>query len=74
MRKGREQWEEKKRFLERGEPGSMRKDQQYNSAMEKDEEKNEETPILLLDVNLGSKVERLTLYSGDENCLEEVAR
>ena len=73
MRKGREQWEEKKRFLERGEPG-MRKDQQYNSAMEKDEEKNEETPILLLDVNLGSKVERLTLYSGDEDCLEEVAR
>ena len=52
----------------------MRKDQQYNSAMEKDEEKNEETPILLLDVNLGSKVERLTLYSGDEDCLEEVAR
>ena len=34
----------------------------------------EETPILLLDVNLGSKVERLTLYNGDEERLEVVAK
>ena len=74
MRKGREQWEEKKKFLERGEPGSLKKDQRYFSAIDKCDEKAEETPILLLDVNLGAKVERLTLYSGDEECLEEVAK
>ena len=34
----------------------------------------EETPILLLDVNLGDRVERLTLNSGDEDRLEEVAK
>jgi len=28
----------------------------------------------LLDVNLGNRVERLTLYSGDEERLEEVAQ
>ena len=33
----------------------------------------ERSPILLLDVNLGNRVERLTLYSGDEECLEAVA-
>lgn len=37
-------------------------------------EQKEETPILLLDVNLGNRVERLTLYSGDEERLEEVAQ
>ena len=74
IRKGREQWEEKKRLLERGEPGSLRKDQRYISGTDKHDEKAEETPILLLDVNLGAKVERLTLYNGDEECLEEVAK
>ena len=72
MRKGRQQWEDKQKFLARGEPGS-KKDQKNSSAAEKDD-RMEETPILLLDVNLGSKVERLTLYSGDEDCLEQVAK
>ena len=39
MRKGREQWEEKKRLLERGEPGSLKKDQRYFSAIDKCDEK-----------------------------------
>ena len=69
MRKGRQQWEDKQKFLARGQPGS-KKDMKYCSGGEKEDERNEETPILLLDVNLGSKVERLTLYSGDEDCLE----
>jgi hypothetical protein len=34
----------------------------------------EETPILLLDVNLGHRVERLTLYNGDEHRLQNVAK
>ena len=67
MRKGREQYETKKKLLERGEPTSVKKG-------ERQEEVAERTPILLLDVNLGSRVERLTLYSGDEECLEAVAQ
>jgi hypothetical protein len=34
----------------------------------------ESTPILLLDVNLGDRMERLTLYSGDEDHLQEVSK
>lgn len=45
-----------------------------SSAMEKFTQAAEDTPILLLDVNLGNKVERLTLYSGDQNHLESVAK
>ena len=73
MRKGRQQWEDKQKFLARGEPDS-KKDPKNSSAAEKEDDRTEETPILLLDVNLGSKVERLTLYSGDEDCLEQVAK
>lgn len=31
-------------------------------------------PTLLLDVNLGDRMDRITLYKGDENRLDEVAR
>lgn len=68
MKKGREQTKEKKKLLERGEPSDFKKESNYISV--EDEESNEETPILLLDVNLGSRVERLTLFTGDEEHLE----
>ena len=66
MRKGRQQYETKKKQLERGEPSSVGKGERQSQLVER-------SPILLLDVNLGNRVERLTLYSGDEQCLEAVA-
>lgn len=52
----------------------MKSDKKQWLGSSKFSEKEEETPILLLDVNLGCRVERLTLYSGDEDRLEEVAK
>lgn len=68
MKKGREQTKERKKLLERGEPSDFKKEDNYISV--EDEDSNEETPILLLDVNLGNRVERLTLFTGDEEHLE----
>lgn len=37
------------------------------------EEGESDTPTLILDVNLGDKTDRITLFKGDENNLQEVA-
>jgi hypothetical protein len=55
--------------LERGE--KSRKKEEYFSLKEKSHaSESEEAPTLLLDVNLGEKMDRITLYPGDENRLE----
>ena len=52
----------------------MKKAQRHSESVQRSVDETEESPILLLDVNLGNKVERLTLNSGDEARLEEVAQ
>lgn len=52
MRKGREERDEKKKFLQRGEKG-FKKNKKYQSVKEKQLTEPEESPTLLLDVNLG---------------------
>lgn len=73
MKKGRHDREEKQKFLERGE--RSKKEAEYFSLKEKPPAASEpeEAPTLLLDVNLGEKMDRITLYPGDEHRLEEIA-
>ena len=66
MRKGRKEYEEKQKFLERGEKLKNR----GNSSIKEEER----VPTLILDVNLGEKVDRIILYRGDEDRLDEVAQ
>lgn len=66
MRKGRKEYEEKQKFLERGEKLKSR----GNSSIKEEER----VPTLILDVNLGEKVDRIILYRGDEDRLDEVAQ
>ena len=66
MHKGREEYEKKKHFLERGEKNTKSRNQSLKSEPER-------VAHLILDVNLGDKVDRLILYKGDENRLEDVA-
>lgn len=94
MRKGREQAELKKKFLERGErPTKEEREREERELREKERERErerqrgskvvketreedrqgEEIPTLLLDVNLGEKMDRITLWPGDEERVEEVA-
>jgi hypothetical protein len=40
---------------------------------EEDDENDNPTPTLILDVNLGDKTDRITLYTGDQEHLHEVA-
>ena len=64
MYKGRQEYEHKQKFLERGEKVKSR-----NTSIREEEK----VPTLILDVNLGEKVDRIVLYPGDEERLEEVA-
>jgi hypothetical protein len=94
MRKGREQADLKKKYLERGErPTKEEREREEKEQREKEREKErerqrgskvvkeskledrqgEEIPTLLLDVNLGEKMDRITLWPGDEERVEEVA-
>ena len=67
MHKGREEYEKKKNFLERGEKNATKS---RNHSLKSEPER---LAHLILDVNLGDKVDRLILYKGDESRLEEVA-
>jgi hypothetical protein len=70
MKKGRNDREEKQKFLQRGE--RSKKEAEYFSLKEKPSNlsEQEEAPTLLLDVNLGdNKMDRITLYPGDEGRL-----
>lgn len=67
MHKGRQEYEEKKSFLERGEKTKSRS---RNQSLKSEPER---LIHLILDVNLGDKTERLVIYKGDEGKLDEVA-
>jgi hypothetical protein len=72
MKKGRQDREVKQKFLQRGE--RVKEEAEYFSLKEKAHTSEpEEAPTLLLDVNLGEKMDRITLYPGDEGRLEEIA-
>jgi hypothetical protein len=74
MKKGRHDREEKNKFLERGEKPS-KKEAEFFSVKEKAPvSESEEAPTLLLDVNLGEKMDRITLYPGDENRLDQITQ
>jgi hypothetical protein len=67
MHKGRQEYEEKQRFFERGE---KLKSERRGSV----KEQPAATPTLILDVSLGETVDRIVLYRGDEDKLKLIAK
>ena len=65
MYRGRKEHELKRDYLKRGEKPKSR-----NHSLKTEPER---VPHLILDVNLGEKVERLIIYEGDQGRLPEVA-